>query len=353
MIKLTINKVPTLFIKAFSNEDIETIIHFVRDAARFYKGSGNTILFIDTPITPATVESVEALRYEGFRVVFRDHHGIDGKATNDRERRVVAASARLKRLLGDDCTITIRSLHPACSTLVSVGEFQDAIAIIADPDADGLTAAMKAAGVSYEGLDEDAAKLDGEPQQQVEGTPISQLLAKGIAVIPSYDASKPKEREIAHQKLFSDWLKAVGGDTQAMKQLEERVVLYDEAVNMARQLSESAVFVAPGVMLVDLVDKPLYDPGTLSAMLESNPECRITVVRKSLGPIAAHHGVQYSLAVVKAHQGSINLHDLIGADAHTDPVQGIISNVSFLLHTSEEVWNSQVLPRLQQMNLGR
>ncbi|HIA51333.1 MAG TPA: hypothetical protein EYN91_04500 [Candidatus Melainabacteria bacterium] len=32
MIKLTINNVPTLFIKAFTPEDVETIIGFVRDA---------------------------------------------------------------------------------------------------------------------------------------------------------------------------------------------------------------------------------------------------------------------------------------------------------------------------------
>ncbi len=351
MIKLTINKVPILFIKAFTGEDVETIIQFVRDARKFYTGSENTVLFIDTPITPATVESVESLRREGFRIVFRDHHGIDGEPANEREARVVAASAKLKRLLGDDCTITIRRLHPACSTLVDVGEFKDVISIIADPDADGLTAAMKAAGISYEGLDEDAAKLDGEPQQQVSGTEISQLLAKGIAVIPSYDSAKPKEREIAHQKLFSDWVKAVCGDTSARKQLEERVALYDEAVAVARMLSESAVFVAPGVMLVDLVDKPLHDPGTLSAILESNPGCRVTVVRKSLGPIAAHHGIQYSLAVAKAYQSSINLFDLVRSHAQSDPAQGIISNVSFLLHTSEEVWNTEVLPRLKEMKL--
>jgi hypothetical protein len=184
MITLKVNNVPALFIKAFTAADVHTIIEFVRDAAGFYSGTGNSVLFIDTPITSATVEAVEKLKFEGFRVIFRDHHGIDGEPGNDRERQVVAADAKLHQLLGEDCCITVRRLHPACSTLVTVGEFRDAVAIIADPDADGLTAAMKAAGISYDGLDEDAAKLDGEPQLQVTGTPISQLLAKGIAVIP-------------------------------------------------------------------------------------------------------------------------------------------------------------------------
>ncbi len=347
MIKLTINNVPTLFIKAFTPEDVETIIGFVRESFKFHASSHNSILFIDTPITNATVEAVERLKQERFDVVFRDHHGIDGEPTNDRELRVVKATSKLKQLLGDKCTITVRRLHPACSTLVEEGEFASAICIIADPDADGLTAAMKAAGITYPGLDEDAAKLDGEPQLQVTGTPISQLLAKGIAVIPSYDATKPKEREIAHQKLFSDWLKAVSGNEAALKRLEEQVAAYDEAVKVSHILAKSALSIAPGVVLVDVVNKPLFDPGTLNALLETDPECRITVIRKNLGPIAAVHGIQYSLAVAKSFQKAINLHDLVPTDAKSSPEGGIISNVSFLLHISEDVWQKEVLPRLK------
>jgi hypothetical protein len=349
MIKLTINDVPTLFIKAFSPEDVETIIAFVRDAFKFHSSSANTILFIDTPITNATVEAVERLKREGFDVVFRDHHGIDGEPENDRELRVVKATHKLRQLLGDNCTITVRRLHPACSTLVEEGEFSKAVAIIADPDADGLTAAMKAAGINYPGLDDDAAKLDGEPQLQVTGTPISQLLAKGIAVIPSYDATKPKDREIAHQKLFSDWLKAVSGNDAARKRLEDQVVTYDQAVIVSHELAKTAQSIAPGVVLVDVANKPLFDPGTLNALLETIPECRITVIRKNLGPIAAVHGIQYSLAVAKLFQSTINLHDLVPTDAKSSPEAGIISNVSFLLHTSEEIWHSQVLPRLKSV----
>jgi hypothetical protein len=345
---LTINKVPVLFIKAFTAADVQAIMDFVRQAATFHRGSGNQILFIDTPITPATVEAVERLKAERYRVIFRDHHGIDGEPANDREKQVVAAAARLKELLGDDCLISVRRLHPACSTLVSAEEFKDAVAIVADPDPDGLTAAMKAAGITYPGLDDDAAKLDGEPQSQVTGTPISQLLAKGIAVIPSYDSSRPKERETAHQQLFSDWLKAVCGNEAALRRLEERVEVFDKAADVSKQLAATAFEVVPGVVLVDVADKPLYDPGTLSAILESDPNCRITVLRKSLGPIAAHFGIQYSLAVAKQYQQTVSLFDLVPASVKSDPEGGVISNVSFLLHTSEDVWNNQVLPRLRK-----
>lgn len=349
MITLDINNVPTLFIKAFTSADVEAILEFVREAATFYSGSTNKILFIDTPITAATVEAIEKLKAEGYRVIMRDHHGIDGDPHNDREKQVIAATTKLNHMLGDDCNITVRRLHPACSTLVAVGEFKDAVAIIADPDADGLTAAMKAAGIFYPGLDDDAAKLDGEPQFQVTGTHISQLLAKGLTTIPSYDAARPKEREISQQKLFSDWLKAVGGNQAALARLEERVRIYDEAVKVSHALAKTAKTVVPGVVLVDAVGKTLFDPGTLNALLEEDPSCRIMVVRKSVGPIAALHGIQYSFSVAKAYQNLVNLHDLVPADAKSAPGAGLISNVSFLLHTSEDVWQRHVLPRLKEL----
>ena len=349
MITLTINGVPTLFIKAFNTSDVRAILSFVREAASCHKGSGNQVLFIDTPITPATIEAVAKLQAEPFKVVFRDQHGIDGAPSNDRERQVVAGTAKLQQLLGADCHITVRRLHPACSTLVSVGEFADAVAIIADPDADGLTGAMKAAGISYAELDDDAAKLDGEPQFQVTGSPISQLLAKGIAVMPSYDASKPKEREVAHQKLFSDWLKAVSGNDAALQRLQKHTEAYDEAVKVSQKLASTAKVLAPGVFLVDVADGPLFDPGTLNGLLERDPDCRVIVLRKSLGPIAAIHRIQYSLAVAKAYQQIVNLFDLVPSDVKSDPEAGIISNVSFLLHTNEDVWRTHVLPGLQKI----
>ncbi|MBX9772178.1 MAG: hypothetical protein K2X29_12450, partial [Candidatus Obscuribacterales bacterium] len=247
MISLKIDRVPTLFVKAFSGADVQQILDFVRDAESFYSGTSNTVLFIDTPITSATVEAVDKLCSTGYRVVFRDHHGLDGEASNAREKQVAASTAKLQQLLGDDCRITVRRLHPACSTLVAVGEFSDAVAIIADPDADGLTAAMKAAGIFYEGLDDDAAKLDGEPQIQVTGTAISQLLAKGMATIPSYDPKKPKEREIVQQQLFSDWLNAVCGNESARHRLEEKALRYNEAAEVSRKLAYTAVTVAEGV----------------------------------------------------------------------------------------------------------
>jgi hypothetical protein len=328
------------------------MLNFVRAASAKNGRTGvpDTVLFIDTPITAPTVEAVHRLKHEGYRVVFRDHHGIDGEPVNERDAQVADNTRRLKKLLDEDCRITVRRLHPACSTLVDVGEFEHATAIIADPDPDGLTASMKAVGIYYPGMDEDAALLDGEPASQVTGTRLSSLLAKGVTILPSFDPKTPERREKALEDLFKKWVKAVQGDGQALRSLEEGEGAYDRAVREALSLVSAAREVAPGVVLVDTADANLYDVGTLLAALEKLPGCRITVLRKGLGPIAAVHGVQYSMAVAKSAQGEINLQLLLPQDVKSDPKQGIISNVSFLLHVSENVWHDVILPQLKQQS---
>jgi hypothetical protein len=295
------------------------------------------------------VAAVKELKANGYRVFFRDHHGLEHEPKSVAERKKFAASAELKRHLKDDCVITTRALHPACSSLVDVGEFQDAVAIIADPDADGLTAATKAAGIFYSELDEDAAKLDGEPSLHMTGTPIATLLAKGIAVLPKIDPSNPESRDKHKQQLFARWVQAVQGNADAREKLEGVAVDYDIAVQVAEKLSKEAVMVAPGVVLVDVQKVLNYDEGSLTVFLEKIPGCRITVIRKAIGPIAALLGVQYSLAVAKGFQKEIDLRRFLPDDIETGPRAGAISNVSFLLHVSEDNWKKYVLKAAQSL----
>jgi hypothetical protein len=346
MFSLRIENVPVLFIQAFTADDAQSILWFVREAAA--NSSSKIVLFIDTPIAPYTVPAVNMLTDEGYRVVLRDHHGLDGEPTNDNEKRVSRDTARLKASLGEDCVITKRRLHPACSTLVTVGEFATAAAIIADPDADGLTAAAKAIGLFYPELDADAAILDGEPYLQVTGSPLSQLLAKGIATLPSFDRRKPKEREDAKKRLFARWLDAAKGNQNALKELERTAHLFDDATEVSKHLASQLQLVAPGVVLVDASDSPIYVPGALMHLMEEGSDCRVTVVRKALGPIAALHGIQYSLSVTKQYQDQVDLRKLIPSNWKADPANGVISNVPFLLHVSEEMWLNHVLPKLSR-----
>jgi hypothetical protein len=347
VISFPLNNVPTLFIQGFTADDVQTILEFARRASSERSDHDNTILFIDTPPTVRTIEAIHKLTDEGYRVIFRDHHGCDGEPADEGDRQRIKAAAKLEKLLGSDCTISVRSLHPACSTLVDVGEFKHATAIVADPDADGLTAAMKAAGIFYPELDEDAAKLDSEPSVQVTGSPISSLLAKGIATLPSYDPKLPKQREQAQSKLFAQWVRAVQGDAKAMTAFEEIVSAYDSATVSSRQIAVTAKEVAPGVMLANVVDAPPFDVGTLLSELEQKPGCLLTVIRKDKGPIAALHGIQYSISVRKSEQNRINLKHLLAPHLRSDPNAGVISNVSFVLHVSEDVWHEYILPALR------
>lgn len=132
--------------------------------------------------------------------------------------------------------------------------------------------------------------------------------------------------------------------------LSQVVLAYDAAVNTSQSLAEAAIEIVPGVMLSDCTEKPNFDPGTLLHLLEQKPGCRVTVLKKNLGPIAALHGVQYSLAVAKIYQKEINLQKILLADTKSSPEYGVITNVSFLLHVCETIWNEVVLYRLQELS---
>lgn len=348
MISFKINEVPVLFAQAFSKSDAQEILDFITDANSNSSVFKETILFIDTPATPWMVNVIEQLNEEGYRVVFRDHHGVKGDALNVRDLEKQKATKKLEKLLGNDCLITYRDLHPACSSLVSVGEFKEALAIIADPDADGLTAAIKASGIYYPELDDDAALLDSEPAFQVKGSYLSQLLAKGVATLPTYDPERPREREETLRDLFFNWVQAVQGNEKARLKLTSGVKKYDEAVQVALKLADGAKKILPGVYLVDVTNSVVFDIGTLNSTIDSYEDTQLTILKKDKGPIASQHGLQYSLIVSKCVQEDIDLRGFAPPDINNDPASGVISNVSFLLHVSESIWSDYVYPKLKE-----
>lgn len=349
MITFKINNVPVLFIRGYAPEDTDVMLKFVQSAGEPGAHDESKVLFIDTPATRPTVDAVKALQSMGYRVFFRDHHGLEHPPHTEAEHKKHSAIVEISRCLGDDCIITTRGLHPACSTLVSVGEFSDATAIIADPDADGLTAATKASGLFYPELDDDAAKLDGEPALHLTGTELATLLAKGIATLPKIDPKNPANRDKFKQQIFSQWVLALQGNADALEKLRAKAVVYDEAFKHAEDLVKGAQEVAPGVVLLDVLNTLEYDEGALMVLLEKMPGCRITVVRKGIGPIAALYGVQYSLAVTKESQKKIDLQRFLPDGIETGPKEGVISNVSFLLHVSEDNWRRYVLPACKSL----
>jgi hypothetical protein len=143
---------------------------------------------------------------------------------------------------------------------------------------------------------------------------------------------------------------AAQGDTEAREALESAVAEYEAGVAEAeRLLAEKMLQPCNGVVLIDSVGANRSDLNTLSRGMERNGAV-VTVVRKDFGPIAGKpggHGVQYSLAVVQKHQAELDLRDLVPEGMETSPQAGLLSNVAFLLHCSEGVWDETILPALK------
>ncbi|HMO23726.1 MAG TPA: hypothetical protein PKC98_22405, partial [Candidatus Melainabacteria bacterium] len=94
-------------------------------------------------------------------------------------------------------------------------------------------------------------------------------------------------------------------------------------------------------------ESDIFDMGSLTELVEREPDNLILVLVKDRGPIAAHFGVQYSLSVSRQAKDDIHLRRLLPENVVNDPTCGVISNVSFLLHVSEPVWRDYVLPGLK------
>lgn len=324
-----------------------------RDAvlAEIRKSGKKKVLFIDTPPTAPLRDLVKTLLSEGVEVVFRDHHDGEGDSERAVETRLVAESIR--QMVGTPATISTRTLNPACSSLINTGEFADEDTfIVADPDADGLTAACKARGLVYEDLDKDAAILDGPHAGQTADTLSANawLLVQGLATLPPFDASNPAPSLKAKADLFETFARMVKGDEEATNKLMDTVNQFNAMVAEAKALAPSASVLAPNLVQIDIRNRNPHT-GTLYAILEKGNKVVVTI--KDGGPIAnaeAKAGrpkVQYSIAVRKDAQSEIDLRTFKPTDLASSPESGIISNTPFLLHASEKVWNETVLPALK------
>lgn len=341
MFSLNIGGVAVVFSKFFAPADRDAVLAAIPEGTK-------RVVFIDTPAMPNMVETLRSLISRGVEVLVRDHHDCPSPR-NPREQEIATTADRVRELCGCNAVISNRQTNPACSSLIEVGQFsENGTVIVADPDPDGLTAAMKASGLVYDGLDTDAAVLDGARSEQTAErlTPLALLLVKGMATLPPFSPERPQVSEEAKGKLFAEFVAAASGDASALEALGRKVEAYEAGVKAAEDIASQTTEPVLGVVMVDTVGKPRFDLSTLTQRLESRPGCQVTVIRKDNGPIAAKHGVQYSLAVVKVFQAEINLQELLLKGFTSSPEAGVISNTTFLLHVSQEMWNSQVLPAL-------
>lgn len=334
MFQVRINSaVPVIFSKFFVKTNGEAVLAAIPEGT-------HRVVFLDTGSTPTLAETIAVLSERGIKVSIRDHHRGEG--------RTPEAAEAIMALLEERAMIVTRASSPACAGLIVAGEFSgEGTVIIADPDLDGLTAAMKAAGVVYEGLDSDANIFDVRPRQSAETlTTIGWTACRALATLPAFDAARPDISEKAKSELFESFVKAASGDTAARERLETRVATYEAGVAEAqRLLAEKVSQPCERVLLADTVGAKLSDLNTLSGGMEKRGAI-VTVVRKSEGPIAKAHGIQISLAVAQSYQKELDLRTLVPQGMETGIPAGLLSNVPFLLHCSEVVWKSTILPAL-------
>jgi hypothetical protein len=331
-----------LFAKFFVAETVQRVM------AEVEKVSPKNLLMVDTPSTEHLTVLIKALQEKGVVVHLRDHHNVLSPR-NENEKKIAAAVQVNCELLGENAVVSDRETHPACSTLVTIGEFANCEVVIADPDADGLLGALKALGQTYPELDSDAAVLDGP--RSAHGpeslSTLGWLFTRAMSTLPPFIPTKPEISENAKGELFQKFANAVSGDQDAMSWLEGKVASYEAGVKEAQRLLEQCVS-SPykGVVLCDTVGAKRHDLTTLTQGLELEG-VKVTVVRKDNGPIATKHGgIQYSLAVVKKHQQECDLQKLLPEGFVSSPESGLISNTTFLLHVNEETWENVVLPGL-------
>lgn len=335
MFTFEIKTTSVIFSKFFSEADRTAVLEAIPADAKH-------VLFVDTGATPILAETIAALTERGVGVVVRDHHKGEG--------RTPEAAEQIEKMLGSDAHIVERSEAPGCAELIGLGQFAGFDAIVADPDYDGLVAAMKAVGVSYEGMDTDAEIFDVRPKQSADTlTELGWTAVRALSTLPPFNKERPEVSENAKKDIFARFVAAAEGSVEARGELESAVEAYEAGVTEAKRLlDEKMSHPCKGIVMIDSVGAARSDLNTLSRGMETN-DVVVTVVRKDFGPIAGKpggHGVQYSLAVVHDHQSKLDLRDLVLEGMESSPQAGLISNTSFLLHCSETVWTETILPGL-------
>lgn len=300
-------------------------------------------LFIDLAATSQIQDTLQALSEAGVEIVgYRDHH-FAPHSPNPRDRQTVQNAEQIKKKLGDKARFDLRENAPSCSRLVELGEAvrEKIDLILHHGDTDGYLGYLKACGVSYEGMEQDADILDSRGDES-KLTEHGKLYRDALVSLPPFNPKRPDISNKAKQALQEEFLAYIQSNfsEETARPLKEKAQTALEQAQTTEELIKAAQILEGGIAFVDttVVGDKKYDPKKLSDALEKLEGVRVTVQKKSFGPLAKEGSAQVSICRLSADKET-DLRTFVPEGAQSGIEHGRIFNTPFLLHVREDLFN--------------
>ena len=204
MLVLTIRGATVLFVK-FGVPGVA-----LRALLAVRERSARRVVCLDTGVRPEFLMFVAANVLDGREVHIRDHADVIGKP-EDADQKEIRAAVELLCATVPRARYSNHGQHSACVQMVEVGEFSGHLqetVFVADTDADGMFAVLKAIGFMYDLMNADAASISGDRNQRTEAlmTQRAWRLYIGLAAAPKFDPENPTARSYAKEQAISAYI---------------------------------------------------------------------------------------------------------------------------------------------------
>lgn len=299
-----------------------------RDFLRCATLARTRVAFIDLAWTREMRDLANGLIASGHEVViYMDHH----------EPSVELSSMPP----GVELRLKSRAEAPSCARLMETGEARErgVNLIVHHADLDGILGALKFAGYTYPGLEDDADILDSNGDES-KLTPAGALIrdawrsARSVHDLPTYRHGH------AYGAIteIGRYVQSACSDVSAanLRALISASDIRQAQTEMALGLM---VMVTPEIALCDTVwTDDFNEKGLSRRMFDAAPGALFAAIRKSRGPLARDGMSQYSIA--RRNGCETDLREFFtGASG---PEHGQIFNVPFLVHVREDRWDGFV-----------
>lgn len=299
-------------------------------------------LFIDLAASPAMQETIEALRTEGVEVTaYRDHHYAPA-SSDPRDQKTAQSADKIVAELGDKARFETRDQAPSCSRLVELGEAtrEKIDLILHHGDTDGFLGYLKACGLAYEGMEEDADILDSRGDE-TRLTEHGKLFRDALVSVPAFDKERPEVANRAKQLLQQEFIAYLENhfSDESAAPLQEKARAAAEQAETTKELIQLIEILDGGIAFIDttVAGKRKYNPKALGDAMEKIEGVKVTAQKKSAGPLATPELSQVSIARLSRDMAT-DLRTYLPEGAESGVAHGRIFNTPFLLHLREDLF---------------